>query len=123
MPGRVVYNKSWWDRNVSPTALLKELHWDELKTRRFRLRMAMMYNITHQHVAVPPNELISAKSVRRHRNYQSIRTNHDTTKYSFYPRSIREWNKLDSNIVDAPSVAVFKERLTKAGIQPIPTKE
>ena len=112
---RVVFNKSWRDREVSPTALMKTLNWDTLGTRRYRLRMAMMYNISHRHVAVPPTELISPHRILRGHNwkYQTIRTNNQKSKHSFYPRSIPEWNALDSEIVNAPSVAVFKQRLLK----------
>ena len=55
---RVVFNKSWRDRNVSPTAPMKQLGWQSLENRRYHQRMTMMYNISHGLVAVPPTELV-----------------------------------------------------------------
>ena len=103
---RVVYNKSWRDRNVSPTALLKELGWPPLEERRHTQRLCMMYKIVHGLVAVPPTRLVKPnRQLRGHRyKYQHISTNCEQSKHSFYPRTIREWNSLDANIAEAPSL-------------------
>ena len=84
-----------------------------LEDRRYRQRMAMMYNILHGLVAVPPTELIHPqRSTRGHSlKYQTISTNNNRTKNSFYPRSIPQWNNLSSDIVNAPSLETFKSRL------------
>ena len=112
---RVVYNKSWWDPSVSPTALMKELGWSSLEDRRYRQRMAMMYNISHGLVAMPPTELIHPQRATRDHSlkYQTISTNNNRTKYSFYPRSIPQWKNLSNDIVNAPSLGTFKPRLCK----------
>ena len=111
----VVYNKSWWDPTVSPTALMKELGWSSLEDRRYRQRMAMMYNISHGFVAVQPTELIRPqRSTRGHSlKYQTISTNNDCTKNSFYPRGILQWNNFSNDIVNASSLETFKSRLCK----------
>ena len=112
---RVVFNKSWRDRNVSPTALMKQLGWQSLENRRYHQRMTMMYNISLGLVAVPPTELVKPQRSTRghHFKYQTIGTNNNRSKYSFYPRSIPEWNSLNSDIVTAPFVDSFKSRLSK----------
>ena len=112
---RVVYNKSWRDRNVSPTALLKELGWPPLEERRRTQRLCMMYKIVHGLVAVPPTRLVKPnRQLRGHRyKYQHISTNCEQSKHSFYPRTIREWNSLDANIAEAPSLESFRNRLSK----------
>ena len=112
---RVIYNKSWWDPTVSPTALMKELGWSSLEDRRYRQRMAMMYNISHGVVAVPPTELIRPqRSTRGHSlKYQTTSTNNNRTKNSFYPRGIPQWNNLSNDIVNASSLETFKLRLCK----------
>ena len=112
---RVVYNKSWRDRNVSPTALLKELGWPPLEERRRTQRLCMMYKIVHGLVAVPPTCLVKPnRQLCGHRyKYQHISTNCEQSKHSFYPRTIREWNSLDANIAEAPSLESFRNRLSK----------
>ena len=112
---RVVYNKSWRDRKVSPTALLKELGWSPLEERRRTQRLCMMYKIVHGLVAVPPTHLVKPnRQLRGHRyKYQHISTNCEQSKHSFYPRTIREWNSLDANIAEAPSLESFRNRLSK----------
>ena len=86
-----------------------------LENRRYHQRMTMMYNISHGLVAVPPTELVKPQRSTRghHFKYQTIGTNNNRSKYSFYPRSIPEWNSLNSDIVTAPSVDSFKSRLSK----------
>ena len=54
---RAVYNKTWRERGVSPTALLKDLGWDPLGDRRRQHRLSLMYRITHGLVVVPPTRL------------------------------------------------------------------
>ena len=112
---RVVFNKSWRDRNFSPTALIKQLGYQSLENWRYHQRMTMMYNISHRLLAVPPTELVKPQRSTRghHFKYQTIGTSNNRSKHSFYPRSIPEWNSLNSDIVTAPSVDSFKFRLSK----------
>ena len=64
---RVVFNKSWQDRNVSPTALMKQLGWQSLENRRYHQRMTNMHNIPHGLMAVPLTELVKPqRSPRGH---------------------------------------------------------
>ena len=99
----------------SPTALMKQLGWQSLENRRYHQRMTMMYNISHGLMAVPPTELVKPQRSTRghHFKYQTIGTNNNRSKYSFYPRSIPERNSLNSDIVTARSVESFKSRLSK----------
>ena len=112
---RVVFNRTWRDPNVSPTALLHQLQWAPLETRRYHQRMCLMYKVSHGLVAVPPTRLIPpARNLRGHtRKYQHISTTCDPAKFPFFPRSIPEWNQLDNDIVTAPSIDSFRSRLTR----------
>ena len=112
---RVVHNKSWYDRSVSPTALLDNLGWQPLEVRRQQQRMCLMYKITNGLVAVPPTRLQRpSRTTRGHPlKYQTARSTCDQVKHSFYPRSIRDWNNLHESVVTAPSLDSFKARLVK----------
>ena len=40
-----------------------------------------------------------------------IETANSETVYSFFPRTVPEWNSLDKDIAEAPSLSCFKSRL------------
>ena len=73
------------------------------------IRLALFYKIVHQLVAVPTdNILIKADSRLRSNHkykFKIIGTSSVSYKYSFYPRTIIEWNSLLQNIAEAPSLA------------------
>ena len=111
---RVVNKKSFREKDVSPTKLLRELGWKTLAERREQQRLAMMYKIINGLVAVPPTHLSKpARILRGHsKKFQEIRSNCDNTKFSFYVRTIKQWNKLSEDIVSAPSLDIFTSRLS-----------
>ena len=39
-------------------------------------------------------------------------TSNDVFKYSYFPRTVREWNSLPSDIVTAKSLDIFKNKLS-----------
>ena len=113
---RIVKGRNLRDREVSVTALLENLKWKTLEERRKDLRLILMYKIVNGLVAVPTTPLKPASGCTRANHqfkYQTIRTNCDTSKYSYFPRTIPEWNNLKSDIVNSPSVDAFKARLSK----------
>ena len=111
---RVVYKKSFWDKDVSPTELIAELGWRTLEERRQHQRLTMLYKISNELVAIPPTQLSQpARQLRGHsKKFQTHRTTCDTVKYSFYARTIQEWNSLSEDTVTAPSVDSFKVKLS-----------
>jgi len=75
----------------------------------------MLFKIVNELVVVPHKD-IENLAQRRTRGshcskFDTMRANTDTLKYSFFPRTIRDWNSLPENIVTAPSVQSFKEML------------
>ena len=54
------------------------------------------------------------RQLSRHRHDQSFQVpsnNTDTAKFSFYPRTIRDWNHLNRETVGAKDLEEFKARL------------
>ena len=86
---RVVYNKTWRERGVSPTALLKDLGWDPLSDRRRQHRLSLMYRITHGLVAVPPTRLENpSRNTKGHSfKYKTIDQSH---RYGCHQAACRE---------------------------------
>ena len=110
---RMVFKKPPKGQDVSPTQLLEKLEWKTLEERRKDLRLTMLYRIDNGLVAIPPTRLQEPeRKLRGHcRKFQTIRTSSDTVKFSFYPRTIPQWNLLPSKTVTATSVEDFKKKL------------
>ena len=113
---RFVSNDYRWRSSV--TSMLQDLGWRNLASRRKDTRLALFDKIVHQLVAVPEDDiLIKADSLLRSNHkykFKTIRTSNASYKYSFYPRTIIEWNSLLQNITKAPSLASFKHSLRPA---------
>ncbi|KAK3102525.1 hypothetical protein FSP39_011953 [Pinctada imbricata] len=100
----------------SVNSMLQDLNWPTLQERRLRTRLIFLYKITHNLVAIYPQDLLFPLDSRtRHINllgFQQIRTHKDTYKYSFYPRTVKQWNCLPQHIASADTVELFREQVT-----------
>ena len=82
-----------------------------LKIRRTRVRLIMFYKIIHHVVAIHPLDtlLLPTTTITRYNlvviTYQHIRTDKDS--YSFYPRTIIQWNLLPIHVHEAITVDAF----------------
>ena len=77
----------------------------------------MMYKIINEKVAIPKEgRIIPPKRLSRNmhnKSFQIPSATSDYRKYSFCPRTIRDWSALPPGIVTTPSVGAFKASLTK----------
>ncbi|CAB4025778.1 Hypothetical predicted protein, partial [Paramuricea clavata] len=102
-----------YDRTASVSAMLKELDWDTLETRRKRTRLCMMYklsrgllNLNTENVLVPSQETRTRNSHTF--KYRVPRATKDIFKYSFYPRTLTEWNSLPKELVLSETLDTFQ---------------
>jgi len=98
----------------SVTVMLNKLKWPSLEHRRKNQRLTTMFKIVQGLVAVPSSHLISADSrTRANHVYKFKNISASSTVYmnSFFPRTIPQWNSLDKDIAEAPSLSCFKNRL------------
>ena len=109
----VTRNYSW---TQSVTELLSELGWETLEKRRSNASLTMMFKIINNEVAININEHLerSTSSTRKEHSHQfrHISTNTDAYKNSFFPRTLKVWNKLSSDIVNSTSCDQFKSLIT-----------
>ena len=54
--------------------------------------------------------------------YEVISTNKDCYRYSLYPKTIPEWNLLDDETRNSPSIKAFKTKLDSLDIANLVTK-
>ena len=93
---RFVYQ--YYSRFSHVSLMIKELGWDSLEHRRVVNQVGMFYKIYKGHVGISlPAEISRNTRALRLPNcapFHQLDTMNDTYKYSFYPSSIRIWNRL-----------------------------
>ena len=114
---RFVCNR--YHNTSSVSDMISNLSWQSLETRRQIARTAMLYKALHGLVNLPTDNTYLPKSTRSTRNsnphtFIPYSTSTDSLKYSFYPRTITNWNRLPTTVVTAPSVDSFKEAAGRA---------
>ncbi len=124
---------------VSVSKMIADLKWKDLADRRRDTRLTLLYKIVHNHVNIEPDETLvprhnqypdrdrqmparydrTATGCANKQNFEQIRYDINSYRYSFYPRTVLDWNLLPESTVSTNSVLAFKGKL-KAGTQ-VPT--
>ncbi len=93
--------------NITVTKMPNDLWWTDLSDRDTCL-MLFYKSVKHEVNATCEGIIIIAKAKTRksqtHIKYIHIGSNIDGCKYSFYPRTIPEWNRVPSTTINASSV-------------------
>ncbi len=98
------------------TKLLRDLEWSTLEARRSVNRLTFFYKILNKHVDielphyVTPQKRNSRGSDINAPKFVQISTIRDIYKYSFYPRTIVEWNSLPPEVRRIKNINSFKDR-------------
>ena len=100
-----------YQRTSSVTKLIKYLNWRTLEQRRMDSRLTLMFKITYDLATIlAADYLIPNTSQSRHNHqlaYRQIPTLTDYYKYTFFPRTIVQWNALPLYIPVLPAEAQF----------------
>ena len=102
-------------RGTSKEKLYQELGFETMNKWRWFRRLCCFYKILNNQtpgylysLLVPPNR---DYNTRRYTKFRQIFCRTETFSNSFLPQTIREWNKLDTSICQAPSYSVFRKAL------------
>ena len=103
-------------RGTSKERLYEELGWESLSDRRWYRRLVLLYkfinNTTPDYTRFPiPALHLSNYSLRTQPSAGQIWARTEKFKSSFYPNSLLEWNRLDPEIRESPSLSIFKKKL------------
>ena len=93
----------------SVTDMLNKLRWSTLEQRRNQATLVMLHKIQNNHVNVDHHHLTYTRNNR-------FLIPHSKTQHhinSFFPRAIRLWNELPTEIQTTPSVPSFISGLNK----------
>ena len=109
--------KSDYFRTSSVTRMLVDLNLRRLDLRRIDARLALMYKIQNELVAISSsNYLIPLTRPSRHSHpmaYRLIMATTDYYKFSFFPRTIFHWNHLPPNIPPLPTPEQFSAAVAR----------
>ena len=103
-----------YNRTASSTDMLRELERDTLEMRRKKNRSTLTHKLSHSLVdfktekfLLPNGETWTRRSHAFKYKIHKIRK--DVFKFSFFLRSISEWNSLPSAIVNSKSLDCLKQ--------------
>ncbi len=105
-------------RRTDTEALLKEVGWPKLETRRKYNSLIMMHKMSHH---MTPPYLYNLLPIRQGRHHQTryedtyipIRARTERYNKSLIPATIRRWNILNTNIRTLPTISRFKISLQR----------
>ena len=106
--------KNNYSRHSSVTQMMHDLKWKPLESRRRENRLVLLYKIINNLVAIPPDKHLERKNpnyclrTANQKQYHVKSANVDNFKFSFFPRTINEWNNLSEKEVNCPSVNTFR---------------
>ena len=104
-----------YDRNSSVSDMLTRIGWKALENRRNESRLCFMFKLYHGHTKLDVRDIITEPSyVGKNDHQKKIRRLQSRLlpyHSSFFPKTIRDWNLLQSIIVEAGCVEEFKKML------------
>ena len=98
-----------YNNTSSVSDMLQSLGWRSLEQRRVDARLTMLYKITHGLVSTQLKDHL--KYSGRNGKLLQPQTKTDYFKFSFLPRTIKQWRSLHPNVIDSQSVNIFKKRV------------
>ena len=92
------------------TKMLSDLRWEPLEVRRRHDRLCMLYRIQHSLVDIPIERYLQVCDSRTRGPAKFFQERITDTTYtnSFFPRTVRDWNKFSSTVVSAASLDEFQ---------------
>ena len=110
---RYVTNR--YHNTSSVTAMLDDLGWETLQSRRTKASLKLFFKIEHKLVDIDMSDFAekSSSSTRANHSmkYRQIATKRNYFKGTFFPRTIPIWNSLPAHVAEAPCLVSFKQEL------------
>ena len=97
----------------SVSDMLRSLDWRSLEQRRVDFRLSMLFKIRHHLVAIDEESYLKRGTGRREHQYHQLRADKDYTRFSFFPRTVIQWNQRPSHICLTESLDTFKTQVAK----------
>jgi hypothetical protein len=106
-----------YQRKSSVDKMLKDLNWSSLETRRKATCLSVLHKARHDLLALPVNQLLQpVRRQSRHSHpdaYQILTATKDCYKYSYFPKTVLDWNNLPHPLTQIQSPPAFKSAVIK----------
>ncbi len=98
------------------THLKQQINMNPIHIRRQAQRLTLMYKITNNYIDIDRHTYLHSTSNQRTRNthnhtYQTYYANIDSYKNSYFPRTIRNWNRLPQYILNSNTRDFFTKQI------------
>ena len=106
--------KSDYRYTTSVSHLVSDLGWQSLTQRRKNARLRLFYKGIHGLAAVPVDTFRRPIRTSRYSDgdtFTTLSSRVDSYKYSFFPRTISDWNKLPLSVRSKPTVDSLRAAL------------
>ena len=111
----VEYASTVWDPSTV-TTMLETLNWVSLASRRAEAKLVMLYRIINNLVDVTTSALTAAPTRTRGKTHRYLQpfTRIEAYKHSFFPSTIKSWNKCTPQLVSKQSHDSFRRLMQSA---------
>ena len=107
-----------YDQPDSMTAIIRDLKWESLESRREKASLTMLHKIVNHTVQVPQEyhptsdtSKYNTHSSNNSRRFTKYQPRLNAYLHSFFPRTVNLWNSLQNEVVTATTVDQFKSGL------------
>ena len=111
---RLVFNNYDWQTSVNE--LIRKCGWDMLSTRREIARLCILHKAIGGYLALPVQNYLQPVQRQTRRSHSGAYIEHQTRldcfKYSYVPRTTRDWNSIPSLITNIADPEQFKAAVT-----------
>ena len=94
-----------YQRKSSVTALIKDLGWTDLQTKRKNFRLTSLYRILNRLITVPVSDILTPVDERTRgankKSVKHIRANTTLGQNSFLYKTIPDWNHLPPAAIES----------------------
>lgn len=94
------------------TNMIQNLEWESLESRRTKCRLIFFYKIKNNLVEVPNMLNQSDRRTRGAHKIRQISSSKDFYKFSFFPATITDWNRLPEQVALSPDLESFKSGIS-----------
>ena len=95
------------------TEMQEDLRWPILETHRKYMRLVMFYKIVNKEIDMTLPSYIRRSNGAIAKNFIPLQPKLDCCKFSFYPRTIVEWNILPPELKSQTTLNSFKLALRR----------
>ena len=119
---RYVYNDYTSRTPGCVTDMINELGWESLQDRRQISRLCLLYKSHHGLVDIDKTAYLKPgdSRTRSHTGFCQEHIKNEVYYNSFFPRTIREWNRLPNSLTSSTTVDGFRASLYTRLAQPKP---